>query len=175
VPELVTRRVSARLSIATLVTVTLGAILGATYIRVYERHSRIWNAAYALSANALHTIRTDFPRLAPGSVLFTSDYPNNETLGVPIFTVNYDLYGAVMQTYKTSDVAAYPLITGLQLTCEPHGVIQKGPRGSPLIGYGAAWFVNLATGQHVRPLTQSACQAVVGQYVPGPLYLTTGY
>lgn len=164
------------LGVGSLVTAMLGVLLGITYVRVLERHIRYWNAAHVSESSAIREIRQKFPNPAPGTTIFTSNYPANETLGVPIFAANYDLNGAMRLAYKDTAVSAYPVLPGLRLTCGPAGIALTGMGGAPgVTQYGRARLLNLGLGQTANPTGQKSCQRVIGRYTPGPLYIYTGY
>jgi hypothetical protein len=162
--------------VASIITIGLAALLGAAYVRVLERHERIWNLAGRFETQGMAQIKARFPHLAPGTTLFVAGYPANETLGVPIFSTDYDLNAYLRLTYGTRQVAAYPVLPGLQLSCGTTGVSLTGPGyPSSVAPYGQAWLVNLGTDRQVRPASQRACAQSISQYGPGPLYLTTAY
>ena len=99
-------------AVASAITIGLATLLGAGSVRVLERHERIWNLAGKLEARGMAQIKTHFPRLAPGTTLFVAGYPANETLGVPIFSAEWDLNGYIQLAYRTRRVDAYPILPG---------------------------------------------------------------
>jgi hypothetical protein len=157
-------------------TVLLGCLLGAAYVRVVERHVRIWNTAFRAEMAGIGEMRKQFPRLPPGTTVFTSDYPAYQTLGVPIFSSSWDVNGMIKLQYKDGALFAYPVLPGLHLVCHATGVGLEG-LGAPIATatYGTARLLDVETGQHARPLSEQACKSVVGDYTPGPLYLSATY
>ncbi len=156
----------------------LGVLLGVAYTHVLERHGRIWDQAYRAEAAGISLIKAHFQKLPHESTLFVTNYPANQTLGVPIFAASWDVYGMVKLQYKDSSLAAYPLLTGLQIACGAHGVSLQGAgaeSAANLVPYGKALFLNMATGVTARPATRAACGPVAAGSAPGPLYLSTAY
>jgi hypothetical protein len=162
--------------VATIGVFTLGLALGFGYVRVLERHIRIWNTAFRAEEAGLRQMRKQFPRLPPGTTVFTSNYPAYQTLGVPIFSTNWDVNGMIKLQYKDGSLSAYPILPGQRLVCDPTGVAVEGP-GAPsaLVFYGSVRFLDVQTGQHAQPGGKKACQASAGQYTAGPLYIWLSY
>ncbi len=164
----------------TVITLVLGVMLGAAYLHVLERHSGIWDTAYRAERTAVDRVKAAFPSLPSESTVYTSNYPAYQTLGVPIFASTWDLNGMVKLEYEDGTLAAQPLIPGLAFSCKPNGLslvsadglTEAPPATSP---YGKARLLNLETGAHSTPRNQRQCEAVIGKYVAGPLYLTTAY
>jgi hypothetical protein len=157
-------------------TVALGLGLGFAYTHVLERHSRIWNAAYRAESAAIGVMRMQLPHLPPGSTVFTSNYPDYQTLGVPIFSASWDLNGMIKLQYKDGSLSAYPVLPELSLSCSARGVGVRGT-GAPqaLAPYGSAVLLDLRSGRHDRPQNERQCRALAGTYTPGPLYLSLTY
>jgi hypothetical protein len=161
---------------AMAVTVVLGLLLGAAYVDILQRHTRIWNSAFRAEMAGIGVMRTQFPRLRSGTTLFTSDYPAYQTLGVPIFSAGWDVNGMVKLQYKDGTLSAYPLLPGLRLACRAKGVALQGPGAPPVTAsYGTAILLDMKTGHHNQPMDQAQCQQVTGGYTPGPLYLSLTY
>jgi hypothetical protein len=163
-------------AMAGAITVLLALVFGVAYVRVLERHSRIWNTAYSAEAAAVSVMRTQLHYLPPGTTVFASNYPAYQTLGVPIFAVQYDIDGMIKLQYKDGSLSAYSVVPGLSLQCRANGVGLIG-EGAPTVtaAYGAARLLNLQTGQHSRPRDERECRAEAGGYMPGPLYLSLTY
>ena len=161
---------------SSVITVALGASLGMIYVTVLERHTRIWNAAFRAEMAGIGEMRMQYPRLAPHTTIFTAEYPANQTLGVPIFSTSWDVNGMVKLQYKDGSLEAYPVLSGLRLVCFTHGIGLKGP-GAPAVvaPYGDALLLDVQTGLHAQPGGERQCDAVVKNYTPGPLYLSTSY
>jgi hypothetical protein len=162
--------------VAGAITILLVLALGAAYIHVLERHSRVWNMAYHAEAAAIGEMRMQFPQLPPGTTVFTSDYPDYQALGVPIFSSQYDIDSMIKLQYKDGLLAAYSVLPGLSLQCGIDGVGLIG-EGAPvaIAQYGTARLLDLQTGRHSQPRNERECKAVAGSYVPGPLYLSLTY
>jgi hypothetical protein len=165
-----------RQAVIAMATIVCGLLLGLAYVRVLERHIRIWNTAFRAEMAGIGEMRMQFPHLPPGTTVFTSDYPAYQTLGVPIFSTDWDVNGMVKLQYKDGTLSAYPVLPGLLLVCRADGVGLQGA-GAPAVtaAYGAVRFLNVHTGQHAQPRSKRACDAVVRYYTPGPLYLSLSY
>lgn len=161
--------------VAPAITVALAVMLGAAYVHVLERHSRLWNSAYAYELTAERKIHQAFPHPPHGTTLFTSGYPANVTLGVTIFAATWDLDGMVKLTYKDPSLRAYPITEELALKCLNGGIRVGEEAAIPPAKYGSAWLFDLETGKRSRPRSQSECSADKPQFAPGPLYLGTAY
>jgi hypothetical protein len=161
---------------ATITTATLALVLGGVYVQVLERHTRIWDSAFRAEMAGIGEMRTQYPQLPHGVTLFTSDYPANQTLGVPIFSSSWDVNGMVKLQYKDGTLSAYPVLPGLTLVCRETGIGLQGP-GAPIVNvsYGKALLLDVHTGGHARPIDRRECNSTVGGYTPGPLYLSTNY
>lgn len=165
-----------KFALFTYATVLCGLLLGVAYIHVLERHIRIWNTAFAAEMAGIGEMRMQFPHLPPYSTVFTSDYPVYQTLGVPIFSTDWDVNGMIKLQYKDGTLSAYPLLPGESLVCRSSGVVLEAT-GVPLTvaPYGEARLLNVQTGQHALPRDRRGCLAVVGSYTAGPLYLSLTY
>ncbi len=160
----------------TATVIALAFLLGASYVHTLERHMGLWEDAYSMQKEALKKMRTTYPELPEGTTLFTSGYPANYTLGVPIFAANWDLDGAVKIEYEDGTLAAYPMLEGMSVVCGAEGVSLQGPGAPPAVApYGSARLLDLGTGEHSTPANRSECLARAPAYVPGPMYLSFGY
>lgn len=158
------------------VTVLLAVLLGAAYVRVLERHIRVWDAAFHSEAVGLDEMKAQLPHLAPGTTVFTSSYPAYQALGVPIFSSSWDVDGMIKLWYKDGSLSAYPILKGLTIACRANGAGLQGV-GAPSVTarYGAVRFLNVSSGEHARPYNERKCQAEAGRYVPGPQYVSINY
>lgn len=163
-------------SLAVPVTVLLAVLLAGAYIRVLERHIRVWNRAYLAEAAGIGEMRMQFPRLPPGTTVFTSDYPAYEALGVPIFSSSWDVDGMIKLQYKDGTLSAYPVLAGLRPVCRSSGVgVETAGVLLRTAAYGTVRFLNVHTGEHTQARSRSECQTAVDRYVPGPLYVSSNY
>jgi hypothetical protein len=174
--ELVARVRPAARHLAIPTTIGLALLLGVAYIGVLERHIKIWNAAFHAELAGIGEMRMQLPTLAPGTTVFTSDYPAYQTLGVPIFSAPWDVNGMIKLQYKNGTLSAYPILQGLRLVCRAGGVSLEGTGFATVTtGYGGTQLLNVHTGEHSQPRSRRECQAVVARYTPGPLYVSLGY
>jgi hypothetical protein len=174
--ELLARAVPQVPRLALAVTVLLALVLGGVYVHVFERHVRIWNAAFHAEMAGLGEMRMQFPQLPPGTTVFTSDYPAYQALGVPIFSASWDVNGMIKLQYKSGVLAAYPVLEGLRLICKAD-VVWLGGAGAPtaIAKYGSVRFLNVHTGEHAAPPNRKQCEAVAGKYTPGAPYVSVEY
>jgi hypothetical protein len=154
----------------------LAVLLGASYVHVLERHIDIWDEAYRQQRVAIDRIKAVYPDLPPESTLFTSAYPAYYTLGVPIFSANWDLNGMVKMEYDDGSLEGYPLFEGSSLECRPDGIAMSGAVESrDVTPYGDAHLLNLQTQRHSTPRDRRQCEAEIANYPPGPLYVMYAY
>ncbi len=161
--------------VAIAITFMLSIMLGAAYVHVLERHSRLWRSAYSLELSGIAKLQATFPTLPHNTTIFTSSYPASETLGVPVFDNNWGLNGMVRLRYADSTLRAYPITEERGLECMASGMGVGRDEGIPSATYGTARLVDLQTGKHSIPLNRAECLADVSQYPPGPQYLRTEY
>jgi hypothetical protein len=160
--------------VAAATTISLAVMLGAAYVHVLERHSRLWRDAYRYEVDTRERVHRTFPTLPAGTTLFTANYPTNVTLGVPIFTATWDLIGMVQLTYDDPTLRAYPITEELSLECLPNGM-KIGAEGVAPSPYGTARLLDLQTGRTSTPRGRRECLSEKPKYPPGPLYLATAY
>jgi hypothetical protein len=161
---------------ATAVTVALAVALGVSYKAVVERHSDIWTQAYETEMAGAGKLKAAFPKLPDGTTLFTSGYPLNETLGVPIFSTTWDVDGLVKMQYKNPTLHALPMFPGSRLTCSRTGAALEGPGfTSGVAPYGRVRFLDVSAGRSASPRNRRECRRVAGSFGPGPLYLDYEY
>lgn len=176
VGELVARLLPKGWRVAVPLTLMLALLLGAAYQSVLERHINIWNAAFRAEMAGIGEMRMQFPKLPPGTTVFTSDYPAYEALGVPIFSALWDVNGMIKLQYKDGTLSAYPVLEGLHLICTVNGV-GLGATGTPTVTapYDTVWLLNVHSGERAQPRSRRECQALAGRYTPGPLYVSVSY
>jgi hypothetical protein len=161
----------------TLVTVALGVALGATYLDVIHRHSKIWNDAYKAEAAGLGQIRGHFRDLPKGTVLYVAGYPEYQTLGVPIFSSTWDVNGMVRMQYRDGSLSAFPVFYGMKVACGRERAYLQGPGApsDPPVAYARLALLNAATGETARPRNAAQCRQASPRFPPGPLYLSYEY
>lgn len=161
---------------ATLVTILLMVLLGAAWVHVLGRHARSWEAAYQAERIALDRIERQYPKLAPGSVVFASNYPSWQALGVPIFAYSWDLNGAVQDEYESSEISASPVLPNTALECRSDGIGLSGEGAPETFGsYGSVKLLDLSSGFHAEPRNRRQCEKVASKFVPGPEYVQYEY
>jgi hypothetical protein len=156
-------------------TVACALLLGAAYVHVLERHVRLWNTAADAQGAAIATMKHAIPRMPAETTVFAANYPAYESVGVPIFATTWDVNGMVKLEYDDGTLSGYPVIEGTELRCDPEGVTLASAEPIGPVPYGKALLLNFSTGQNDRPADRRACQAVVSEYVAGPMYLQYAY
>ena len=163
-------------AVPTLIVV-LGAMLGAAYIHVVERHADLWATAYRAELEGLDRIESAYPNPPPGALIIASEYPAYQTLGVPIFSARWDLNGMVKLRYGNGSLAAIPRTETLDFTCLRRGIAveEEGADTGIRAAYGKAMLVDVGTGRRSVPRNQRECRRVEAEFPPGPTYLESGY
>ena len=162
--------------VATGVTVALGVALFGTYLHVLRRHIEIWDRAFSAEAHAIEETKERLPVLPPGSMLFVSDYPANQSPNVPILAATWDFDGMVKLAYDDSSLSASPVLPGLELQCRNSGIALEQEGTAVITGrYGVVRLLNLSTGTKAAPAGRHDCQRVIKSYTAGPLFLSPGY
>ena len=164
--------------IAVSVTLVLAAVLGVGYLKVLDRHSDLWVGAFRGQMSALGQIKSQYPELKDGSVVYTFGYPGYQAPGVPLFAVSWDLNAALKLQYRDGDVGGYPVVEPTTVRCESSGVVIAGgsafavPRST---AFGRAIFLDVPSGRTVRPLSLRDCRQRLPEFRPGPLQLQGTY
>lgn len=176
VGALVGRVVPAGGRVAAATTLVLALVLGVTYMSVLDRHGDAWDAAYRAEAAGISRIKTTYPTLPDGTTLFTTNFPANQTLGVPIFSTTWDVDGLVKLEYRNGSLRAFPMLQGARFVCEAGGIRLTGP-GEPddVVPYGTARLLDVTSGGNANPRNRRECLAWTPSFAPGPTYLTTTY
>jgi len=169
--------------LALAVTLLLGFVLGLGYLTKMRQHIGIWNSAWQSERTALDRIKTAYPNLPPYSMLFTTNYPANQTFGVPILSATWDLDGMVKDEYEDGTIGAVPLLPGFGFACGPKAVQMRAldPAGRPsgeLLAespYGAVRILDLENVEGAKPANRAQCRAAIAGLEPGPLVLDGTY
>jgi hypothetical protein len=105
------------------------------------------------------------------SLILAADYPVTTGQNIPSFALSNDLQGAVRLAYGREDLNALPIRSGVPVTCGRDGV-HVGDASLPdfvtLGQYGRTILVNVRTRRRVTVRTRSQCEAVRGDFPPGP-------
>jgi hypothetical protein len=158
------------------VTALLACLLGLAYVHVIDRHADIWEQAFRAELAGVGQMKTQFPDLPHGTTLFTSGYPANQTLGVPIYAATWDVDGVVKVQYRDSSLRAYPVLPGTHLACGPSSVRLVGPGADGIeASFPTARFLDVGSGRTATPRDAAECRREAPRFVPGPLYLSTTY
>jgi hypothetical protein len=158
------------------ITLSLATVLGLGYGIVLHHHIGMWNAAYVSEEEGLDKITARYPTLPPSTTVFATNWPGNETLGVPIFSATWDLDGMLKDHYKTAEVSGYPLLEGWALKCTPE-TVELEAEGTTISDaeYGKARIVNLGEEAAFAPKDRKSCEKAIAQVAPGPTYLSYEY
>lgn len=164
------------LGVASGVTLALGTILFVSYVHVLRRHIEIWNLAFSAETRAISKTKERLPNLPPGTTLFVSDYPANQSPNVPILDSTWGVDGMIKMEYDDSSISAAPVLPGFSLSCGRDGVVLERDGAVELVGnYRAVRLLNLTTGERAAPANRRNCRRVVGRYTAGPLFLSPNY
>jgi len=156
------------------------AVLGAGY--AYRVRSDIirWDRATTLQAEVLDVLGRTVPRPAPGSMLYVAGYPPMVDPGVSVFSVPWDLDGAVKLRYGDPTLRALPVAAGVVFECGPAGVVPRvsslpdGLYGSGYgvtqgARYGGAVLVDAARGQATVVRDAAGCRRATARLPLAPL------
>lgn len=176
VGALVGRVVPAGRRVAAATTLALALVLGVTYMSVLDRHGDAWDAAYRAETAGIARMKSTYPTLPDGTTLFTTNFPANQTLGVPIFSTTWDVDGLVKLEYRNGSLRAFPMLEGGRFVCEAGGIRLTGP-GEPddVVPYGQARLLDVTSGGNANPRNRKECLAWTPSFAPGPTYLKTAY
>ena len=149
----------------------IGIVLLAGFIHGTRQTENRYIKAGAIQDQVMSVIRSTVQHPPPGSLILASDYPVTTGQNIPSFALSNDLQGAVRLAYGREDLNALPIRSGVPVTCGKDGV-HVGDASLPdfvtLGHYGRTILVNVRTRRRVTVRTRSQCDAVRGEFPPGP-------
>jgi hypothetical protein len=154
--------------------VSLAAALVVLYgLADRERASaRVWDSSYSYQRWITGTVQRQLPDLPPGSTVYTFGHPIvSENPGVPIFSTDWELNGAIRTLYRDQTISAFPAVTGSRVVCGPDTVaVLGGFPGAEAFAdrYGEVYFVNVPDGRTVHVTDRRQCESIAPGFTPGP-------
>lgn len=131
----------------------------------------VWDRAYAHEQAVLGALQRHLPEPPPGSTLLTFGHPTvSENPGLPIFSSQWELRGAVQVVFDDPSIAAYPALPGTRLACGRELAYLTGAGYGPGLGdrYGEVYLLDVPSGRTERLTSRRACRAAAPRFVPGP-------
>jgi len=168
-------RISAQVRAQARAGITAALILGVIgvyTVRVTQDADR-WTQASEIQTELLDQAQELVPSPPPDATIFTSPYPGNLSIGVPILGGggSNDGVGAFRITYNSADMNAFPLTTEVGLDCEADQMSQWNADNSKT-DYGKAILIDFRTRSVYRPRNRRECIAATKAMEPfGPAYL----
>jgi hypothetical protein len=167
---------------APAVPLATAAVLAAGYAYRVRGDIVLWDRAAAMQADVLRAIDRALPARPPaGTTIYTYGHAADLAPGIPIFSVPWDLQGAIQSRYDASD-HAYPLVVDAHLVCTartvypvaaPHvyGVLGGGYGPAQGAVYGRAVVIDVRTAR-ARPIAdRGSCRQAAAAVQPGPIIL----
>lgn len=127
-----------------------------------------WDAATVAQHEFLVAIKKTMPRPTNGSTIFSFGYPGSVSPGIPIFTHDWDLNGALRLTFDDPSISGRPIYEPGTVICARTSVYPTDlgvEYGSP---YRRAVFVDVTRIRAVRIDSRQSCLSHLEQFVPGP-------
>jgi hypothetical protein len=158
-----------RPGVAPVATGVLVSVVGAAWIDRTAGHAREWDRSAALQDTVIAALRHAVPKPPPNAVLYTTGAPIYAAPGVPVFSVSWDLRGAVRLHYDRRDVRAYALPVGRGLVCTGASAFPDARAYGPpqAGGYGRAFVVDVPTRSAVRLRSRATCRRVSERLTSG--------
>jgi hypothetical protein len=149
----------------------IGIVLLAGFIHGTRQTENRYIKAGEIQDQVMSVIRSTVRHPPRGSLILAADYPVTTGQNIPSFALSNDLQGAVRLAYGREDLNALPIRSGVPVTCGRDGV-HVGDASLPdfvtLGQYGRTILVNVRTRRRVTVRTRSQCEAVRGEFPPGP-------
>jgi hypothetical protein len=129
-----------------------------------------WDRAASLQRRVLATTEHFAQRVGDVRTLVTFDAPGNAASEVPVFYATWDLTGALQLGLHDRSLMAFPVYTGVRMSCEENGVAfwyqNSGASHAP---YQGMYFVDALNGSGMRITSRERCARAQRQFAPGPL------
>jgi hypothetical protein len=153
----------------------IGALIGGVLLAGFVHGTRQIEDRYIkagrIQDRVMSAIRSTVRHPPRGSLILAADYPVATGQNIPSFALSNDLQGAVRLAYGRGDLSALPIRSGVPVTCGKDGVHVGDatlPEFVTLGHYGRTILVNVRTHRRVSVRTRSQCEAVRGEFPPGP-------
>jgi hypothetical protein len=157
---------------AAITALLILGVIGVYTVRVTQDADR-WTQSAEIQEEILSQTQEVLPSPPADATIFTSPYPGNSSPSVPAFGGggNNDELGAFKVVYDSEEMRAFPLLSGLGLTCGAKEMSQSNA-GNSGTEYGKAYLVDLRTRTVYRPETPGQCETALKLMEPfGPVNL----
>jgi hypothetical protein len=157
---------------AAIAALLILGVIGVYTVRVTQDADR-WTQSAEIQEEILSQTQEVLPSTPADATIFTSPYPGNSSPSVPAFGGggNNDELGAFKVVYDSEEMRAFPLLSGLGLTCGAKEMSQSNA-GNSGTEYGKAYLVDLRTRTVYRPMNPRQCAAATRAMEPfGPVNL----
>jgi hypothetical protein len=128
-----------------------------------------WDAAPVAQRNFIAALKRTVQRPPSNSTIFSFGYPGEISPGIPIFSHEWDLNGALRLSYNDPSLNGLPILRRDQINCEKHLVYASSVGRGHGAKYGKAIFVDVTTHHRLILRSQSECAAALRHFSPGPL------
>ena len=155
----------------TLIGALIGVLLLAGFIHGTRQIESRYIKAGHIQDQVMSAIRSTVRHPPRGSLILAADYPVTTGQNIPSFALSNDLQGAVRLAYGREDLNALPIRSGVPVTCGRDGIHVGGPSLPDFVmlgHYGRTILVNVQTRRRVTVRTRAQCEAVQGDFPPGP-------
>jgi hypothetical protein len=160
--DLVARRRS------TVLVVVASSLLALGFANRVRADIGRWDRAANAQDAFLVAFKKTLPRPPSGSTIFSFGYPGSEAPGIPIFTHDWDLNGALRLTFDDPSLSGLPIYEPGTVACNRAWAYPTDfgiEYGSP---YRRAMFVDVVRRRAVRIDSQESCVSQLERFVPGP-------
>ena len=106
--------------------------VGVGYARRVDSDKTAWRQSTVLQHAILTTLRSHVPRPAHGTSVITLDDQIETAPGVPVFISSWDLNGAVQLLWNDPTLKAYPMASGMNITCATGHLLVATGNSSPV-------------------------------------------
>jgi hypothetical protein len=153
----------------------IGALIGVVLLAGFIHGTRQIESRYIkageIQDQVMSAIRSTVRHPPRGSLILAANYPVATGQNIPSFALSNDLQGAVRLAYGREDLNALPIRSGVPVTCGRDGIHVGGPSLPDFVTlghYGRTILVNVHTRRRVTVRTRAQCEAVQGDFPPGP-------
>ena len=151
--------------------VAAAAILavGGGWIARHRADQAHWDRSRDLQDQVLAAIERALPNPPRGATIYTYGGRTYTAPGVPVFSVSWDLTGAVRLAYDRSALRGFALPGNARLRCDDAGVTPVSRAYGPLqrAPYGRAFAVDVRTARATAIAGPAACRAA-GRRIAAP-------
>jgi hypothetical protein len=149
--------------------VAVGAVaalaIAAGWTARVERDIDTWDRSAALQRRVLDAVAHALPDPPRGTTIYTSGERTYAAPGVPVFSVSWDLKGAVRVRLRRRDLRGYALRAASELRCGRARLYPRTSAYGPAEGapYGRAFAVDVPTARATAIDSPAACRALAAR------------